>query len=226
MSRKTPDFALVTLRTHPETGWLQLIDWRREPGDVEVNLRAPGDDTPKLVDLRALGSLDCERFAGRIANNPQAVAAGVKRWTEALKLSRVRHVMVLAGEAVAGTEDVLDACDVQSSQVQFSKAYAAGGRYVSTIKGGTLDFKLIIAEQVGHGRVTDHDLGNWYDFNRRATSRITLDVHTHDSSAARARMLRADRPLVPAAQRWAIATPWWRPLFVHGYPILKKLKLA
>lgn len=227
MSRKSPDFALVTLRTHPETGWLQLIDWRRKPGDVEVPLRPPGQESQYCqVDLRDLGPLDCEALAARIAHNPQAVAAGVTRWTEALKLSRFRNVGIIAPECVGGTEDVLDACDVQSTSVVITKAYPGRARYVSTLKGGLDDFRLTIAEQVGHARVTDHDLGNWYDFNRRKTTRVHLDVRVHDGSAARARVLHADRPTTEAGQPWQITAPWWRPFFMPTMTIAKRVGVA
>lgn len=220
-----PDFALVTIRTHSETGWLQMVDWRREPGDTDINLRAPNDLSLFTIDLRGTGPIDCERYSGDIAKNPQAVSAGAKRWTEALKIAHSANLHVLVGSAVGGEEDVIDCTDLLNVDIEIEKG-APRGLFFSTLKGGLKDFSLKVGQQIGHGKETDHDLGNWFDFNKRKSTGISLDVVTFDGSKPRCRVLHSDRPTLPPGQPWDVCVPWYRPIFIPMMTIAKKLHIA
>lgn len=201
------DFALVTVRTHPD-GYLQLIDWRRAPGDTDIVLRRAGSTERVTLDLvngpYALGDIDCIAQADFIRKHPQAARGA--RWTEAVKLSRVDNLVLILPDSVGGSEDVIDECDCRHVAV-FARRFIPTGRYVSTIKGGCSDCQLHVQEQVGHGRVTDHDLGNWYDYNRRRTTGIKLEAHLLDGSLPRARLINADHP--DLLSRFDVNRPWW-----------------
>jgi hypothetical protein len=214
------DFALVTVRTHPD-GFLQLIDWRRAPGDTDIVLRAAGSTERITLDLvngpYALGPIDCIAQADFIRRHPQAPAGA--RWTEAVKLSRVPNLELTLPECRGGTEDVIDEVDCRHVAV-FARRFIPTGRYVSTIKGGCEDCQFHVQEQIGHGTVTDWDFGNWYDYNRRRTRGITVNSSTQDRSPITARILRADKPVIQGGA-WKITKPWWRPLFLTVYPVYK-----
>lgn len=219
--KKQPDFPYVALAQQPD-GSVILVDWRKPPGETHRTVREAGSLARLEIDL---GDIDCHAGIGDIYKNPQAKEAGATAWSEALKVSRVGNASIAAGVCVGGYEDVIDATDCGEVLVRITKGYV-NGKYFSTIKGGTDGFQLQVGTQVGHGKETDHDLGNWYDYNGHKTKRVFLDVETHDGSAAKCRALHADKPQTEAGQRWEIVSPWWAPFFYPVMRVLKALKLA
>lgn len=219
--KKQPDFPYVALAKQDD-GSVILVDWREPPGKNHRIVREAGSLSRLELDL---GEIDCHAGIGDLHKNPQAMDAHATVWTEALKCSRITNASIIVTLAVGGYEDVIDATDCHDFFVRIAKGYV-NGRYFSTIKGGTSGFMLQVGEQVGHGKETDHDLGNWYDYNAKKTERVFLDVETHDGTAAKCRVLHADKPQTEAGQRWDIAMPWWRSLFYPVMRLLKALKIA
>lgn len=216
------DFALVTIREHPDLG-LQLVDWRKPPGQTDTILRPPG--STEKIDLGNLGDINCLEMASLISNNPQAVAAGATRWTEAVKISRVRNLTVTFGDVVGGYEDVLDVTDSHDVSVGFFSA-ASGGKYVVTAKGGSTNLHIVIMHLRKRGAETDIDLGNWFDYNGRRTSSTYIFAETEDDKPTRVRQLHADRPnFIPKSPTGYDLNARWTHVFYPAMWCLKKLHL-
>ncbi len=201
---KQQDKQFVALATLPD-GSVQLVDYRMPEGLTHHIVRQSGNLDRIKLDLRDI-----------IAPNG---------YQDALKVSRVRNAEITAGDVRGGSEDCLDMTDCHDVLVVMEDAYPMG-RYVSTTKGGSTNCQIVITKQHGHGKETDHDLGNWFDYNKRKTTGIELDVEVHDGSKPRARAINADAPIVPPDQAWEISLPWWRRLFAPVMTILKALRIA
>lgn len=220
--KKNPDFPYVALAGKPD-GSVLLVDWRREPGDTHIELRPAGQFHTIEYDL---GNIDAMSGRGDVVKNPQAVEAGAKFWTEAIKLSRLWSVRVYAGVVYDDPqgEDIIDSTDCEDVMASIARGYVRG-RYFSTTKGGCRKFALHVGTQHGHGTQTDHDVGNWYDYSRRKTTETTFDVVMLGNDRPRSRVLHADRPKYVGGP-WDVNVPWWRPAFYPAMTVAKKLKIA
>lgn len=201
MSR--PDKQYVALAGKPD-GEVWLVDYRMPEGLTHRRLREAGNHDRLRIELGDI--------------RPDAT------WHDALKISGVVHAFVMCGEVLGGAEDVVDVNHSAHVEVIIERAVPRG-RFVSTIKGGSHHIDLRVYEQVGHGKRTDHDLGNWSDQSKAKTIAVTLSSPTADGSASRVRVLYAAKPVLNPAGKWKVCS-WMSPFFYPIMSVLKKLKLA
>lgn len=115
--------------------------------------------------------------------------------SDCLKFSGVRRLRVTVN-VVDGrlcTEDAIDVNHCEDLDIIVGVLHA-GRTYCGTIKGGSEFIRLEIKRQIGHGRETDYDYGNFSDQGNDKTTGCTLNVTTADQSPVRVRMLTADKP--------------------------------
>lgn len=199
----TPDKQYVALAGKP-TGEIILVDWRQPPGFNHRTVRADGDLALFTIELRDI--------------------IPPEGYQDALKVSGVVNANISAGEVHGGSEDVVDVNHSENILLRIQRAVPRG-RYVATLKGGSRGIVLAIAEQVGHGKETDYDLGNWSDQSAKRTTLVSLSATTADKSAARVRVLHAHVPVLAASDRWKTST-WMKGWYQHVMAVAKKLKIA
>lgn len=167
-----PDKQLVAFAGKP-TGEIILVDWRQPEGQTHRILRKDGDLTYLTHTLA--GVIDGEGYH------------------DALKVSGCVNLQVIAGTVRGGSEDVVDINHSDTCRVSIQEALPTG-RYVATIKGGSKNIQLVVAKQIGHGRETDYDLGNWSDQGHERTTNVTIGVWSTNSEPIKVRVLHAHRP--------------------------------
>jgi hypothetical protein len=200
---KQIDKQYVAFAGEPD-GKITLVDWRKPDGENHKILRESGDLsflTVKLDDI--MTPYD---------------------YQDALKVSRCKNLSVMVSSVKGGTEDVLDMTDCDNTHVLIGTAEPRG-RYLATIKGGCNNCMISVINQLGHGKETDYDLGNWFDYNKRKTTNIHLASEVAGGGYAKCRVLHANKPITPPDQKWIVKKPWYADLFYPVYGLLKKLGL-
>lgn len=196
MAGDRPYVALATL----PNGDVQLVDYRQPPGQTHRILR-----------------YSYQSFRLKVALGDILTPA---EYNEGFKSSRIRDAEIHLGRVLGGAEDVFDLTDNHEVLLKVGEAVPRG-QYVGTIKGASSHVVISVEKQIGHGKTTDYDLGNWYDYNRGKTTEIALVVAVEDGSPARSRVLNASKPAVSPVQPWKIEIPWWRPFFMPAMRIVK-----
>lgn len=128
-------------------------------------------------------------------------------FSDALKVSGIRRLIIRCGKIDARhcIEDAIDINHSEAVEIHVEELHAAK-RYCTTTKGASLGIKIVVKQQIGHGKETDHDLGNKSDQGKGRTRQVALDITTADRSVVAVRVMHAHRPelLNKATQRYKV----------------------
>jgi hypothetical protein len=153
---------------------------------------------------------------------------------DVLKFSGVRNLrVVVRGIVPGGTEDCADFNNRCFNVIlDAPHGFRPRGRYVSTIKGGSAII-VVAGPVLEPARVVEHDLGNWSDQSREEARALTLDTPAQGwAGPVRYRRLNATEPALlvdgitpgPGDYRRAFRVRgWFRPWFVAGFALLKRV---
>lgn len=143
-------------------------------------------------------------------------------WADPLKLSGVKDLIVNVGIVQGCTEDVLDINHCENVSVYIEKGIIYG-RFFATIKGGSRNIRVYVAELHGKGEETEFDIGNWSDQSMERTTNVSLfaqRVHG-DHRPIRCRVLHAWVPTLDGGP-WKV-NKFMKGWFGFAYGLLKKL---
>ena len=122
---------------------------------------------------------DTKIFAAGDYTHPRQISLGdlipanPSDFSDTLKLSGVKDLIVHVGIVQGCTEDVLDINHCENVSVYIEKGIIYG-RFFATIKGGSRNIRVFVAELQGDGEETEFDIGNWSDQSMERTTNVSL----------------------------------------------------
>lgn len=143
-------------------------------------------------------------------------------YADALKISGVVGLTVRVVGITGGSEDCIDINHSRNVSIEVG-ILTPRGRYAATIKGSK-GISIRFGQLIGHGSVTDFDLGNWSDQDNSKTEGVELVAGT-DHKSIKVRVLNSTNPVCDG-QKFEVSVPWWRSFFLPVMKLLKKLRLA
>lgn len=147
-------------------------------------------------------------------------------YADALKLSGVVRLRIIANRVYGGYEDCVDVNNkCRDVFIEATGGYFPNGRYVATIKGNSIG--VVISGQIhGKAKTLEIDIGNHSDQSLRENHNITLDVWTEGNWPIRWRRLNASTIHLREGQRFdrvfKIRGGFFRCLFARVYAFAKK----
>lgn len=144
--------------------------------------------------------------------------------SDCLKFSGTRRlrVRVIEVDGRNAAEDAVDINHCQDLDIIIGTLYA-GQTYCATIKGGSQRIHIQVDKQIGHGRETDYDLGNFADQGNAKTIDVSLNIKILTGAPVKVRVLTANKPIIEnPSQHYDISGGGlWSRLF---YPLFNWVK--
>lgn len=136
----------------------------------------------------SLGGEQLSRDLGTISATDSTV-------TDTIHCSGAYGATLTASSIIGGSEDCIDFNNTSHDLAIKVEYLESGGKYVSTIKGGS--YRIYLGGVIHlHGSEVDVDLGNWSDQSSALTMAVTLDLKSSDGSPVTYRILNASKPIL------------------------------
>lgn len=126
-------------------------------------------------------------------------------YADSLKISGVINAEFHVEQLVGSQEDCVDINHSHGITVTIVQAMPTG-KYVATIKGGSSAISLYVTKQLGRGKETDYDLGNFTEASQDVTRLITIHVADYSPGTPIVRVINATTPNVGVLK---VYRPWW-----------------
>lgn len=145
--------------------------------------------------------------------------------TDTLKVSLCSFIVfTITGTLVGGAEDCFDCNNLSHHIIVYGGNLASGGKFISTIKGGSHDIELH-GTIIKHGSEVDIDLGNHSDQSSAKTTNVSLYLSAADQFTIR--VLNADRPMVAGLPSYLYLFPspyaWYHGFCVWFFETFRKI---